>query len=137
MVVLLDQAVDMALEVVGDPHVPALVRRAALEVVMFQRFEIGLLNDALVRWDEPVEGGGKATGWMGQPVEEGSMPGLRTDAQMRDLSSAGGNDQAASFLALMSRHHQGGALMGESAATNGRDKTMTGIARSMPENQRA
>lgn len=136
MIIHHDQAVQMALEIVGDQSVDPAIRTAAQEIVIFQRYEIGLLNDSLARWDEPVETK-EAMGWMGTPMAPSDMPGLATTAQMERLSAASGEDKAAIFLALMTRHHQGGAAMAGAAAANGRDTITRGVARATNRNQLA
>lgn len=136
MIIHHDQAVQMALEIVGDQTVDPAIRTAAQEIVIFQRYEVGLLNDSLARWDEPVETK-EAMGWMGTPMAPSDMPGLATTAQMERLSAASGEDKAAIFLALMTRHHQGGAAMAGAAAANGRDTITRGVARAMNRNQLA
>lgn len=131
-----DQAVQMALIVLGDPTVPTEVRSAAREILIFQRYEIGLLNDSLARWDESVEGPAKAMGWMGSPLSRAKMPGLATEGEMDRLSDARGQDAAARFLALMTRHHQGGIEMASHAADHGRDGLTKQLATSIARNQR-
>lgn len=135
MIVHHDQAVQMALEIVGDQSVDPAIRNAAQEIVIFQRYEVGLLNDSLARWAEPVETGGDAMAWMGAPVAPSAMPGLATSSQMERLSHATGDDKAAMFLALMTRHHQGGATMAAYAAEHGRDGITRSVARAMNSNQ--
>jgi len=130
-----EQGIEMSLSVLNDPTLPVQVRNIAQEVVIFQRYEIGLLNDALARWNEPTEGNGTAMKWMGMPVPERAMPGLATDAQMDRLAKAKGRDAAALFLAMMSRHHQGGVHMARYAAEHGKDHIMKELAASMARNQ--
>ena len=69
------------------------------------------------------------------PVPERDMPGLATDAQMDRLAKAKGRDAAALFLAMMSRHHQGGVHMARYAAEHGKDHIMRRLAGSMARNQ--
>lgn len=130
-----NQAVEMALTVLGDETVPTEIRNQAQEVVIFQRDEIGLLNDALARWDEPTQGNGTAMGWMGVAVPESQMPGLATDAQMARLSNAKGRAAGALFLAMMSRHHLGGVDMARYEAKHGKDHIMRALGDSMARNQ--
>lgn len=130
-----DQGVEMALSVLSDPTLPTQIRSIAQEIVIFQRFEIGLFNDALARWDQPTEGNGTAMGWMGMAVPARQMPGLASDAQMARLAETRGNGAAALFLAMMSRHHLGGIDMARYEAGHGRDHIMKALAESIARNQ--
>jgi uncharacterized protein (DUF305 family) len=130
-----DQAIEMALTVLSDDTVPREIRSEAQEVVIFQRDEIGLLNDALARWDKPTVGNGTAMGWMGRPVPANQMEGLATDAQMARLSKARGRAAGALFLAMMSRHHLGGIDMARYEAKHGKDHIMKALADSMARTQ--
>lgn len=131
-----DQAVEMALILLAKPSIPAGIRSAAQEIIIFQRYEIGLLNDSLARWDEDVTPEGPAMGWMGEAVPRSNMPGLATSRQLDELRGANGTQAAAVFLALMTRHHQGGAAMAEAAAKSGRDSILRSLAASLARNQR-
>ncbi|MDQ6698483.1 MAG: DUF305 domain-containing protein [Actinomycetota bacterium] len=135
MIVHHDQGVEMALSVLSDPTVPVGVRNDAQEIIIFQRNEIGLLNDSLARWGYATDGNGTSMAWMGMPVPTAFMPGLATDAEMARLAKAKGREAAALFLAMMSRHHLGGIEMARYAARHSSDRIMINLAGSMARNQ--
>lgn len=136
MIVHHDQGVEMALLVLSDPTAPAGVRLDAQEIIIFQRNEIGLLNDSLARWGDSSDGNGTSMAWMGMPVPTNQMPGLATDAEMARLAAAKGRAAGALFLAMMSRHHLGGIEMAAYAAKHGSDHIMVSLAASMARNQK-
>ncbi len=135
MIVHHDQAVEMALSVLSDLTIPTGVRNDALEIIIFQRNEIGLLNDSLARWGYATEGNGTSMAWMGMAVPTDKMPGLATDAEMARLAEAKGKTAGALFLAMMSRHHLGGIDMARFAARHGSDRLLVNLAESMASNQ--
>lgn len=135
MIVHHDQAVEMALTVLADTTVPLGVRNDAQEIIIFQRNEIGLLNDSLARWGYATEGNGTSMAWMDMAVPSDKMPGLATDAEMARLATTKGREAGALFLAMMSRHHLGGIDMARYAAEHGSDHILVNLAGSMVRNQ--
>lgn len=115
-----EQAVEMSIIALGQ-DLPSPVRVYVQEVIIEQRLEVGIILDTLTRWNEPIEGGPAAMGWMGERVPRDEMPGLLPGAEIERLRAAEGRDAASLWLAMMSLHHAGGAEMARAALTVVRD----------------
>lgn len=129
-----DQAVLIARAALAS-GLPDGVAVYAEEVVMFQRYELGLMQATLYRYDEDPVGDGTAMGWMDMPVPDDQMPGLATEEELARLRDLDGEAAAELFLALMTRHHLGGAHMAKAAAENAKDTWVRNLAEGMARNQ--
>lgn len=130
-----DQARTMALMELERGENPT-VRAFAQEIVIFQQYEIGLMDQSLAGWgisraDRPA----KAMGWMGMPVPLDKMPGMATEEQLREFSGLSGAAADAKFLELMAEHHRGGVHMAAYARANTRDAGVRRLATLMERNQ--
>lgn len=131
-----EQAVSMASVATSGASDP-LVRDMAREVLIEQRYEIGLMDGYLQARDE-----GRADperlvmAWMGQPVPLADMPGLATPEQMEALQAADPDATNLLFLELMKAHHQGGIDMAEYAARHAADPRVRHLAEVMARVQR-
>lgn len=132
-----EQAVIIAKEVSRYDGMPQVIESFAEEVLVFQRYEMGAMAATLRSWGEPQLADGPAMAWMGQPVDPDEMPGLATEDELKRLASAQGDERAALFLALMSRHHLGGVQMAEAGAERVKDDYVRGLALGMARQQRA
>jgi uncharacterized protein (DUF305 family) len=131
-----EQAVRMA--TTGDAAATETsVRHFAREVLIFQQYEIGLMEAYLKRWGHPrVSTRTTVMGWMGHPTAPEAMPGLATAAQLRELETATGRTVDSLFLKLMIEHHKGGVHMADEAVKRVRDREVRDLARRMRTNQR-
>lgn len=109
----------------------------AREILLFQAYEIGLMDRKLDEWgyqrENPPE---EAMTWMGMPVRHDDMPGMASADEMERLSEATGTDTDALFIALMKDHHAGGVHMAEYAAKHADDAFVRDLAGRMARNQR-
>ena len=130
-----DQARTMAL-IELERGVDATVRSFAQEIIIFQQYEIGLMDQSLAGWGlgradrEP-----EAMGWMGMPVEYDAMPGLATQEQLAELRGSSGAEADKIFLELMAEHHRGGVHMASYAANRANDAGVRRLAARMARNQ--
>ncbi|MCB0977010.1 MAG: DUF305 domain-containing protein [Acidimicrobiales bacterium] len=132
-----EQAVQMSKILLYKTGIDRSLRSFAEEFLGDQRFEQGIFNALLVRFDHPVTNPDEtAMGWMGTPVPVLKMSGMATEAQLDKLRSAQGRDAEALFIAMMSEHHLGGFHMSDYAARHGKDRTVRNIARAILRNQR-
>ena len=93
------------------------VKTFAREILLFQSYEIGLMENKLNSWGFSRQNRSEtAMAWMGMGMPVESMPGLATDDQMNALALAEGLESDVIFLELMAAHHRGGADMGLAAA---------------------
>lgn len=130
-----DQAREMALiELARGEN--QTVRSFAQEIVIFQQYEIGLMDQTLAGWGiartdrEP-----RAMGWMGMSMPYDEMPGLASAEQMAELQASTGADTDRLFLELMAEHHRGGVHMAQFAAANASDAGVRRLAARMARNQ--
>ena len=133
-----DQAVEMSLMVLNNNTVSPIVRGFATEIIMFQRWEIGLMEARLTALgEEPAELSGRnAMGWMGMSTPVESMQGMASEAELESLKQAQGLDADRIFLTLMRAHHKGGVHMAEYALANASDTEVQGLAARMAYNQK-
>jgi uncharacterized protein (DUF305 family) len=111
------QAIQMALLVLGHEDVSSPVRTLALEMLNDQQRESGQLMQFLAdRGVElPADPDRTVMAWMGEPLPRAQMPGLASQAELTALTNAQGADFERMFLDLMIKHHQGGVHMAEAA----------------------
>ncbi len=130
-----EQAVEMALVQLGNDGDPT-VAGFAREIVIFQQYEIGRMDEALRRWGvERDDRGDTAMAWMGMAVPVDSMPGLAGNDEFDELRASTGPDADALFLELMADHHRGGVHMAAYAADNATDPGVRALATRMERNQ--
>jgi uncharacterized protein (DUF305 family) len=132
-----EQAVEMAVVLLGKDDVRDGLKSFAYEIVLSQRFEQGIFNATLARFDRPTEVGDRVMGWMGPAVPRDSMEGLATEAQMADLREATGPEAESLWIALMSEHHLGGLHMADHEARHGHDRTVRNVALAIVKGQRS
>lgn len=145
-----DQAVEMAVAEL-QTGVDPLARHFAQEILLSQRYEIGIMTAWLQEWghdraDRPET----AMAWMSpqsdgahdmsamsdQPVTAETMPGMASSEDMAALRSSTGLDTDARFLRLMKAHHEGGIPMAEDAAANAEKLKVRDLASRIARYQR-
>lgn len=133
-----DQAVSMALTA-NSAATDQTVRSFAIEVILFQRQELGLFQ----AYQEergvaaPEYSLDRTTmRWMGMATPLRSMSGMASEDQMKRLDAATGIEVDKLFLELMMSHHVGGAHMSDYAAQHAADPKIRELAERMAKNQR-
>ena len=115
-----EQAVTMAiLYVMSAQGTDATLREIAREIIVDQSIDNGRMIELLRIFGKP-EANETDIGmdWMGMPSQLEEMPGMATDAQLRDLAKSTGTDADNLFIDLMKAHHEGGIHMAEFAMHN-------------------
>ncbi len=144
-----DQAVEMAVAELQTGAEP-LARHFAQEIIISQRYEIGLMTAWLQDWGhDPADRPAVAMSWMSQrsrshhgngladhAVNAEAMPGMATPEEMAGLRASSGRDTDARFIRLMKAHHEGGIPMAEDAATNTDDPKVRELASRIAKYQR-
>ncbi len=131
-----EQAIQMSLIEIGAGVEPG-VQTFAREIVLFQSYEIGLMDRQLNDWGYRRENRAPvAMEWMGMSVAPDAMPGLASEAEMGALRDLIGRDVDALFLKLMQDHHAGGVHMASYAAEHATDPFVQELAARMARNQR-
>ncbi|WP_344567052.1 DUF305 domain-containing protein [Streptomyces axinellae] len=82
------------------------------------------------------EGGGKGAG-AGHEGHAGTMPGMATPAQLKQLRAADGKAFDQLFLTLMTTHHRGAITMATQLMENGNDVRIEEMATDVMAQQRA
>ena len=132
-----DQAVTMALSTYHRTNDP-VVRGFAQDVLLFQRYELGLMsayledhNAILPEYDEDR----LTMAWMGMSLPLRDMTGMASVEDLDALGQATGADLDRMFLELMSAHHVGGAHMSSYAAERAADHKVRALAERMAKYQ--
>lgn len=138
------QAVQMAgiaRDRTDDPRIATL----ATDIELTQQAQVGQMRGWLDGWGETPNGSGAPMAWMGRAADEDmdmnredrAMPGMATDAQIRELDTATGTEGDLPFLRLMIEHHRGGVVMAEAARDSADEPEVVALATSMVEAQQA
>lgn len=128
-----DQAVTMGI-CASENAVDPTVRNFARDVIIFQRYEIGLMEARLgERGLEriPYDPQREVMAWMDEPTTLSNMPGLATEEELDALCEAEGLEADMLFLELMTEHHLGGVHMADYAAAAAESATIRQMARTM------
>jgi uncharacterized protein (DUF305 family) len=130
MIVHHENAVEASL-LVSRTELPTSVAAFAQEVVVFQQYEIGLMEATLRRWGQPRSPGETSMEWMGMAHPPAEMPGMASDEELAALRDAEGDEAAALWIAVMSRHHQAGVEMAEAGREVATDELVAELAERM------
>lgn len=112
----------------GDP-----VQAAAAEILQNQAYEVGMMHTWLRVWGASTAPPDEVMAWMGMAMPAGEMPGLASDAEMRELSVLTGTAKGRYFLELMRAHHVGGVRMADATAATASTAVVRGAAERMAE----
>lgn len=131
-----EQAIQMSMTEIVEGAEPG-VQTFAREIVLFQSYEIGLMDRRLGEWGYRREQrSDTAMRWMDMPVAAEDMPGRPSDAEMEAFGDFTGRDVDGRFLKLMQDHHAGGVHMAAYAAEHASDPFVRELAARMARNQR-
>ncbi len=133
-----DQAVTMAIKLVHKPGIDPIVWNFAVEVLIFQRWETGIMDTYLDDWGRNRGAlDRQAMTWMGMSTTVQQMPGMQSEAALHQLDEATGDEAARLFLTMMRDHHLGGVHMADYAATHASERAVRALAARMATNQRS
>jgi uncharacterized protein (DUF305 family) len=131
-----DQAVRMALTTLRKPDIDSGVRNFATEVLIFQRWELGIMDTYLAEWHQQRGDLERvAMQWMDMGAPVADMPGMATTDRLAELESATGKDADRLFLTLLREHHRGGIHMSQYAAEHASDSDVRALASRMANYQ--
>jgi uncharacterized protein (DUF305 family) len=127
-----EQAVQMAFTYLNLPDTNPGLRTVAGSILVGQEIEIGRMIQMLRDMGAPEAAEtDQAMGWMGHSVPAAQMPGMATDAQLKELGSSSGRAADELFVQLMTAHHKGGIEMASDAATRASQEKVRSMAASM------
>ena len=115
---------------VPDRADSAQVKRLAERIAAAQRPEADAMRGWLTN-----NGGDKGTGQAGH--DHGAMPGMATDAQLKQLREADGKAFDELFLKLMITHHQGAVTMAAEVLSDGNNVQVEEMANDVIAQQTA
>lgn len=134
-----EQAVTMAmLYIQSATDTDSGLREIAREIIVDQSIDNGRMIQLLRIFGKP-EANETDIGmdWMGMPSQLERMPGLATDAQLRELASASGTSADNLFIDLMVTHHEGGIHMAEYTVENAVNDEVIKMAESTVKSQQS
>jgi uncharacterized protein (DUF305 family) len=125
------QAVTMA-GIERDNTSSASMRILAADIETEQQFQVGEMQGWLDTWNLS-RNSAHPMAWMGHAdaVHNGLMPGMATDAQMKQLVALHGTALDILFLQLMIHHHEGGLPMARYAAAHASEPYVRDLASAM------
>lgn len=127
------QAVDMA-ALAATRASNAEVKALAAKIRQAQEPEIATMAGWLTAWGEPVP----SPGAMHHDMDDmGGMPGMLTDAELRQLTAATGAALDTLFLKLMIKHHEGAVEAATTAQAQGADPAVKQLAGAIVTSQTA
>ena len=118
----------MAMAVIGRDSDPT-TQSFAREVVIYQRWEIGVMDTLLAGWGKGRGDVGRtAMAWMGMPSPVGAMPGMQSAEAIQQLGTLTGKDLDKAFFTMIREHHLGGVHMATYAAEHAHTKQVRELA---------
>jgi uncharacterized protein (DUF305 family) len=135
------QAVEMSL-IIRDRTEDEDVRRLAYDVINTQANQRGMLLGWLEVWGLPKSSSEPPMTWMGHGMaftsHDGAlMPGMATNAELRELSAAKGRTAEILYLRMLTAHHKGGVEMASAATNLARTDEVRRLAAGMVRGQEA
>jgi uncharacterized protein (DUF305 family) len=119
------QAVDMA-NLAAGRGTNAKVTQLAQRIAGAQQPEITTMTGWLKTWGAAPA---MQPNMSDMPGMNHSSPGMMTDQEMRQLTTASGTDFDRLFLQLMTRHHEGAIQMATTEQTSGKNAGATALAK--------
>jgi uncharacterized protein (DUF305 family) len=111
----------------------------AYDIATVQENQIGIMDTWLVSWHLLPTGSQPRMAWMPNGTKEllpdGRMPGMATDAELKQLENATGTQLDILFCQLMLRHHLGGIHMASAIISLSHDRQVVDLATTMRNNQ--
>ncbi len=149
------QAVDMSLitlQTSDDTNIDLV----AYDIATTQANQIGQMQAWLIQWDLPMARSQERMAWMQSDMDDMStegmndlsearpgspdyrpMPGMATNAEMKELRAADADQAEILFLQLMTTHHLAGVQMAQAAVDEAHDADVVRMAQAMVNGQRS
>ena len=126
------QAVEMA-SMVESRASDAQVKDLAGKIKAAQQPEIDTMSQWLTAWGKPAP---SMSAGMDMPgMDQGSMPGMMSDADMKKLMDARGKDFDKQFLTMMIAHHKGAITAAKQETANGSNPDAKALAAKIVSDQ--
>jgi uncharacterized protein (DUF305 family) len=136
------QAVQMAF-MMRDKTSDPVLRSITFDIITTQQQQSGQMAAWLQAWGLPPTGSQRPMAWMaGHHSDQATvaptvMPGMATEAQLKQLQEATGADAERLFLQLMIAHHDGGIEMADAVLRSTVRPEVRQLASAIATSQRA
>lgn len=146
------QAVEMA-TIIRDNSIDPGIRTIAYDILTSQQQQMGQMFAWLRTWGLPQNGNQKAMAWMTEGMDhsnmtaeqmdtmtlqpDGRLPGMASDAELKQLRELKGVAAEKLFLTLMIRHHRAGVAMAEAVDKASSNKQVEELAKAIVKSQSA
>jgi uncharacterized protein (DUF305 family) len=110
------------------------VRTLAAQIKAAQGPEITTMTGWLSAWGKPAPAAGMDHA---MDMGGGSMPGMMSDDDMKELGAASGKNFDTQFLQMMIEHHQGAISMANDEVAGGKNPDATALAKQIITAQQA
>ncbi|WP_371688706.1 DUF305 domain-containing protein [Micromonospora sp. KC207] len=127
------QAVEMA-ELAETRAADPEVKRLAAQIEAAQAPEIATMTGWLTGWGRPVPSPAAGHGH-GLPEMDHEMPGMMSDADMKELAGAKGAGFDRRFLTMMVAHHEGAITMAKEELAEGVNPEVKAMAQQIATSQ--
>ncbi len=115
------------------------VRQMGYDIALTQENQIGIMQTWLKDWHLQPTGTRPKMAWMPNGAKEltpdGLMPGMATDAQIKELNTVSGKQVDILFCQLMLRHHLGGIHMVDELLALSHNQEVRQLAATMKNGQ--
>lgn len=136
MIVHHQQAVEMAALADGRAA-NTEVKDLASKIEAAQQPEIDTMNGWLTAWGKPAAMPGMSMSPDTGGMDNSSMPGMMTDADMKKLTDAKGAAFDKQFLTMMVSHHEGAITMAQQETAQGSNPDAVTLAKKIITDQQA
>lgn len=146
------QAVEMA-TIIRDNSIDPGIRAIAYDILTSQQQQMGQMFAWLRTWGLPQNGNQKAMAWMTEDMDhskmtaeqmdtmtlqpDGRLPGMASEAELKQLRGLNGVAAEKLFLTLMIRHHRAGVAMAEAVDEASSNKQVEELAKAIVKSQSA
>ena len=134
------QAVEMSY-LVRERSDNAAVDQLALDIMLTQQQQVGQMFAWLESWELSKTSSGGRMGWMADSMSgmdmadtstmPGGMPGMASNAELRELEASAGSRADRIYLQLMIPHHQAGVEMADYAVEHAETEPVRRLAESV------
>jgi uncharacterized protein (DUF305 family) len=131
------QAVDLGM-IAADRATDPRVRTLGYDIALTQENQIGIMQTWLRFWGVDTNTDQKPMAWMpdgAAALENGLMPGMATQEQVRQLQEAQGKQVDILFLKLILNHHLGGIHMVDGVLAETQNQDVISLAGNMKAGQ--
>ena len=129
------QAVNLAM-LLRDRSDDEEMRQLALDILLTQQAQIGMMQGWLAVWGLPYASLEPAMAWMGMPTTD-RMPGMASAAEINQLQTLTGPAADTLFIQLMIPHHRSGVDMAQAVLARSERPEVRALAQAIVNAQQS